>query len=377
MSRKKNEVLSIPLTNSTEFQDFITGPSNLSVIDCYPKWCGPCKSIVSYFKRLKLEAGDSRLKFGTACIEDCEQLSILKDTEPEPLFLFYASGILVARVHGCSGPNLTNTTLEMLRKETEVDSGNAERVEISLVETKNTGKSNLTAKESFQSIGTGISDDADKEANKQVTFSIITSSYLDRVEDILDELSGSGVEVLEMRQIQLTEEDVRAIKPNMEESQGWEAWLEYMTSSTSCCIILTRVGDLGVGIVSQMNLLTGPLDQNVAEKEAPDSINSLYGSMAMYTTPSESQALAAINRIFPSFTPPNAIKSSQEMQDNEYKISGASISEEIEGKLKNFGCSVVDQGEGFLKVSCARSLDNLRQMVESIGEGLEVALFEE
>lgn len=377
MSRKKNEVLSVTLTNSNEFQDFIDSPGNLVIIDCHPKWCGPCKPITSYFKRLKLEAGDPRLKFGVACIEDCDQLNILIDSVPEPLFLFYASGSLIARVHGCSGPNLTKTTLDMLKKETEIAEGTCERVQVSLVETKNTGKSNLSTKESFQSIGSGMSDD-ENQANKQVTFSIITSSYLDRVEEMLEELAGSGVEVLEMRQIQLTEEDVRIIKPNMEESQGWEEWLSYMTSSTSCCIILTRVGDLGVGIVSQMNLLTGPLDQTIAEKEAPDSMNSLYGSMAMYTTPNESQALAAISRIFPSFTAPNAKKSSQEMQDNEYRISGENaISDAIEGKLMNFGCKVISREDTFIKVSCARSLENVRTMVESFGEQLEVVLSEE
>ena len=37
--------------------------SNLSVVDIYQEWCGPCKAMVSGFRRLKNELGDDLLKF--------------------------------------------------------------------------------------------------------------------------------------------------------------------------------------------------------------------------------------------------------------------------------------------------------------------------
>ena len=36
-----------------------------SVVDAYSAWCGPCKAIVSSFKRIKNELGDDLLVFAT------------------------------------------------------------------------------------------------------------------------------------------------------------------------------------------------------------------------------------------------------------------------------------------------------------------------
>ena len=35
------------------------------VIDVYSGWCGPCKAIISLFRRLKNELGDDILRFAT------------------------------------------------------------------------------------------------------------------------------------------------------------------------------------------------------------------------------------------------------------------------------------------------------------------------
>ena len=39
------------------------------MVDSYSAWCGPCKAIVSSFKRLKNELGDDLLVFATVSIE--------------------------------------------------------------------------------------------------------------------------------------------------------------------------------------------------------------------------------------------------------------------------------------------------------------------
>ena len=40
----------------------------LSVVDAYSAWCGPCKAIVSSFKRIKNELGDDLLVFATVSL---------------------------------------------------------------------------------------------------------------------------------------------------------------------------------------------------------------------------------------------------------------------------------------------------------------------
>jgi len=36
-----------------------------SVVDVYQEWCGPCKALISTFKRVKNESGDDLLRFAT------------------------------------------------------------------------------------------------------------------------------------------------------------------------------------------------------------------------------------------------------------------------------------------------------------------------
>lgn len=35
----------------------------LTVVDVYSEWCGPCKAIISLFRRVKNEIGDDLLQF--------------------------------------------------------------------------------------------------------------------------------------------------------------------------------------------------------------------------------------------------------------------------------------------------------------------------
>lgn len=39
-----------------------------AVVDVYAEWCGPCKAVVSLFRRVKNELGDDLLRFATVCV---------------------------------------------------------------------------------------------------------------------------------------------------------------------------------------------------------------------------------------------------------------------------------------------------------------------
>jgi thioredoxin 1 len=42
--------------------------NTLQVVEVYSAWCGPCKAIVSTFKRIFFDAGDRQMKFYTASV---------------------------------------------------------------------------------------------------------------------------------------------------------------------------------------------------------------------------------------------------------------------------------------------------------------------
>jgi len=78
-------------------------------------WCGPCKAIVSSFKRIKNELGDDLLVFATAETDSIDSLEAYR-MKSQPTFLFYAGGILVNALRGCNCPLLIKTICSELRE---------------------------------------------------------------------------------------------------------------------------------------------------------------------------------------------------------------------------------------------------------------------
>ncbi|KFP08207.1 Thioredoxin domain-containing protein 3, partial [Calypte anna] len=57
-------------------------------IDVYQAWCGPCKAVVSLFKKLQTElAEDDMLHFAVAEADSIPALEIFRN-RCEPVFLF-------------------------------------------------------------------------------------------------------------------------------------------------------------------------------------------------------------------------------------------------------------------------------------------------
>uniref|UniRef100_A0A673J5E8 NME/NM23 family member 8 n=1 Tax=Sinocyclocheilus rhinocerous TaxID=307959 RepID=A0A673J5E8_9TELE len=69
------------------------GLSSVSVTvimaDVYQQWCGPCRAVVSLFRKIKNELGDELLHFATAEADGIEALEKYR-RKCEPTFLFYA-----------------------------------------------------------------------------------------------------------------------------------------------------------------------------------------------------------------------------------------------------------------------------------------------
>merc|ERR1712100_648996 len=121
--------------------------------------------------------------------------------------------------------------------------------------------------------------------------------------------------------------------------------INYLTSGASEILILTRTGEIGVGIIKQMIEISGPTDQTRAQADFPDSINSLHGNMAMISADSADEANACISNLFPDFVAPVAVssKTSNTAFNNNFIISGA-LSENEEHILINYGGQILYKG---------------------------------
>ncbi|KAK2560505.1 Thioredoxin domain-containing protein 3-like protein [Acropora cervicornis] len=99
MAKSKGKVdLQVEIKTQEQWDELLT-KEGLIVVDTYATWCGPCKAIVSSFKRLKNELGDDLL-----------------------------GGILINVVRGCNCPLLIKTIRSELEKEHKVINGTSQRV---------------------------------------------------------------------------------------------------------------------------------------------------------------------------------------------------------------------------------------------------------
>ncbi|XP_059829807.1 thioredoxin domain-containing protein 6-like isoform X2 [Hypanus sabinus] len=123
--RKKEIQIEIPIHNEAEWDEMFEA-KGLSVVDVHQGWCGPCKAILSTFRRLKMEFGEELLHFHTV---QAGLIPLLQgfDGKCEPAFLFIVAGKIVDYVKGVNAPVINRKIIEYLEMETEYYEKGVER----------------------------------------------------------------------------------------------------------------------------------------------------------------------------------------------------------------------------------------------------------
>ncbi|XP_065701212.1 thioredoxin domain-containing protein 6 [Patagioenas fasciata] len=119
MAAKKKEVVLQININSQELWEEMLCLKGLIVVDVFQAWCGPCKTVVDLFRKLRNEVGSDLLHFAVAEVDSIDALEKYRGT-CEPVFLFFAGGELVAVVRGVNAQLLQKTILEQLAVERKV-----------------------------------------------------------------------------------------------------------------------------------------------------------------------------------------------------------------------------------------------------------------
>ncbi|XP_063194311.1 thioredoxin domain-containing protein 6 isoform X1 [Chroicocephalus ridibundus] len=127
MAAKRKEVVLQVNISSQELWEEILCLKGLIVVDAFQAWCGPCKTVVDLFRKIRNEVGSDLLHFAVAEVDSIDALEKYRG-KCEPVFLFYAGGELVAVVRGANAPLLQKTILEQLAVERKVLEHGGERV---------------------------------------------------------------------------------------------------------------------------------------------------------------------------------------------------------------------------------------------------------
>ncbi|XP_077997128.1 thioredoxin domain-containing protein 6-like isoform X3 [Glandiceps talaboti] len=288
--------------------DEIMSTEGLTVVDVYQKWCGPCKAVVSLFKRIKNEIGDDLLHYAVAEADSIESLEKYRG-KCEPCFLFFGQGQLISVVRGAKAPILLTTITDQLTAEHKVLEEGAERKVIKdpLLAAKEEEEkaAEIAAEEERKK----SEDDSLKPVPKQITVAVIKPDAVaaGHVGSIVEKMTGAGLEILAQEERTLTEDEAREFYAVHKEEEHFEQLVQFMASGPVHTLVLTK-GDTGEGVVPEVRALLGPADVLIAKEEAPESLRAVYGTdtitNALHAADSEETAARELAFFYPSFSVP-------------------------------------------------------------------------
>lgn len=87
------------ITNRQEYDEFTKSPENkdkLIVIDFYAEWCGPCRKIKPFLRKLKDKYPE--VIFAKVDVDDAEVLAEEEQVEVMPTFFFLKNGEKVTKM---------------------------------------------------------------------------------------------------------------------------------------------------------------------------------------------------------------------------------------------------------------------------------------
>ncbi|XP_040295595.1 thioredoxin domain-containing protein 6 [Bufo bufo] len=295
--KKKDIVLQITINNQEQWEEVLSS-KGLLVVDVYQAWCGPCKTTVSLFRKIKNELGDDLLQFAVAEADGIDALEKYRGN-CEPTFLFFAGGDLVAVVRGANGPLLQKTILDQLEAEKKVLNHGLER---------NVIKDETLLEEEEEELSPLPAQNEDEElvpSGKSYTVAIIKPDAVahGKADEMIMKIQEAGFEILANEERTMTESEARDFYKHRAGEEKFQELVQFMSSGPCHVLIISKLGDEDV--IPAWREFIGPTDVEIAKKEKPESLRAQYGTEVLYNAVHGSndgdQASRELAFFFPSF----------------------------------------------------------------------------
>ncbi|XP_062390924.1 thioredoxin domain-containing protein 6 [Sardina pilchardus] len=278
MAGKKKEVsLQVSVTNEEQWGEMLS-TKGLTVVDVYQQWCGPCRAVVSLFRKIKNELGDDLLHFATVEADSIDALERYRG-RCEPTFLFYGGGELVGVLRGANAPLLQRLVVEELAKEKKVLEDGAERRVV-----KDEGLVDGEEEDEGEAIENDHSDeDVLVPAHKSYTVAIIKPDAVahGKASEIIMKIQAAGFEILAHDERTLTEDEARVFYQHKEDEPYFQELVEFMASGPSQVLVISQT-DASADVVPAWREFIGPADVQEARRDKPDSLRAQYGTESLF-----------------------------------------------------------------------------------------------
>ncbi|KAK3569066.1 hypothetical protein QTP86_021528, partial [Hemibagrus guttatus] len=275
--------------------------SGLSVVDVFQQWCGPCRAVVSLFRKIKNELGDDLLHFAIAEADTIEALEKYRG-KCEPTFLFYAGGELVAVLRGANAPLLQKMIVAELAKEKKVLEQGIKRIAVE--------DDGLTVEEEVQDKAEAHQhEDALVPANRSFTVGIIKPDVVahGRTDEIIMKIQDAGFEILAHRECTLSETEAQKFYQHKAAEPYFQELTRFMSSGPSHVLVISNP-EGSDDVITAWQAFLGPSDIEEAKRKHPESLRAQYGTEGLFNALHGSRDSEEAGRelafFFPNFGPP-------------------------------------------------------------------------
>eukprot|EP00117_Sycon_ciliatum_P009452 scpid3757/ scgid11737/ Thioredoxin domain-containing protein 3 homolog; Dynein intermediate chain 3 len=302
MPAKKEVILQHQLKSDDDYHKMLR-KEGLTVVDVYAKWCGPCKAIVSLFRRLRNELGGDMLRFALAEADGIEALKEYRGRS-QPTFLFVATGeVLVKVIRGADGPLIEKTIVNELKQEHMALEGQVDRAEFN-----DTFFEELAAKRAAEEAAAEAERNKIVPIRKQLALMVLKPDVLpEQAEEIVQKTIDAGFQVLKRKEMTFEREVAEELFSSLKEESNYEEHIEHITSGPNVILIITKKGKVE-NLIADLREIVGPIDVEDAQDNYPESIRALYGRdkirNAFHLSSSKISAEREIVSLFPRFKAP-------------------------------------------------------------------------
>jgi len=96
----------------------------LKVVELYSEWCGPCRSVLPTFRRIRVDRDDiAALEFLTVNVDKVSFLDAAVEHrgKSQPMFILFRNGAPKTRIEGADAPKLNSEILTWTPPNAEMD----------------------------------------------------------------------------------------------------------------------------------------------------------------------------------------------------------------------------------------------------------------
>lgn len=103
----------VHITSVAQFNQFISQPNRLVVVDYSATWCGPCKRIAPIYTKLSNEYARKRVDFLKVDVDELGELAQKYGVSSMPTFQFFKNAKIQAQFSGADPNRLQNLLVSL------------------------------------------------------------------------------------------------------------------------------------------------------------------------------------------------------------------------------------------------------------------------